>query len=73
MPNWPSIVTDLQAAHGRSELARKTGAGVTTLADLAAGKTSEPRHALGVKLLRLHKRVAQQSQSKYGQPEARNG
>jgi hypothetical protein len=61
MSNWPAIVSDLLAAHGRSDLARKVGSGVTTLADLAAGKTSEPRHALGVKLLRLHKRVPQQA------------
>lgn len=57
MTNWPTIISDLQAAHGRAELARIAGAGASTLADLATGKTKEPRHTLGVKLLQLHKRV----------------
>ena len=54
MTNWPTIISDLQAAHGRAELARIAGAGASTLADLATGKTKEPRHTLGVKLLKLH-------------------
>jgi hypothetical protein len=54
MTDWPTIISDLQAAWGRIELARKAGAGVSTLADLATGKTKEPRHTLGVRLLKLH-------------------
>lgn len=58
MTNWPTIISDLNAALGRAELARKAGAGVSTLADLATGKTKEPRHTLGVKLLKLHARAS---------------
>lgn len=54
MPNWIAIVSDLQERYGRTDLARKVEAGVSTLADLATGKTTEPRHSLGVLLLQLH-------------------
>lgn len=66
MPNWIAIVSDLQGRYGRADLARRVEAGVSTLADLANGKTSEPRHGLGVKLLRLHKRTCSLDQTKYG-------
>lgn len=44
-------------------MARKAGAGVSTLADLATGKTKEPRHTLGVNLLRLHARASKQKEA----------
>jgi hypothetical protein len=56
MTDWMTIVSDLLDAMGRAGLAQASGAGVSTLADLASGKTTEPRHALGVRLLALHKR-----------------
>lgn len=41
---------------GRAELAEAVEAGVSTLADLSTGKTSDPRHSLGVRLLALHRK-----------------
>ncbi len=60
MTNWASIVSELIDAHTRAELARLTGAGGATLFDLANGKSSEPRHALGVHLLALHAKLQRQ-------------
>lgn len=54
MTDWAALVSKLFAVLGRAELARLTGAGVTTLADLATGTTGEPRHALGTQLLALY-------------------
>lgn len=57
MTNWPTIVNDLtDTGMTRAELAAAVKAGVSTLADLATGSSGEPRHALGVRLLKLHAR-----------------
>ena len=61
MTDWQRIVSDLFKDYGRAGLAREVGAGVTTLADLANGVTTEPRHALGVRLLELCKEVKEKA------------
>lgn len=61
MTDWKAIVSDLFEAMGRAELAEAVEAGVSTLADLANGKTTEPRHGLGVRLLALHKRYCKKA------------
>lgn len=40
----------------QSQLAKQAGCGQATISDLASGKTQEPRHSLGMALLRVGKR-----------------
>lgn len=66
MTAWPSIISDLIGSGlTRAELAIEVEAGTATINDLARGETSEPRHALGQRLLALHaKRLTQNARSK---------
>jgi transcriptional regulator with XRE-family HTH domain len=41
----------------QSQLAKKAGCGQATISDLASGKTREPRHSLGLALLKVGKRL----------------
>lgn len=40
----------------QSQIAKQAGCGQATISDLASGKTQEPRHSLGVALMRVGKR-----------------
>ncbi len=40
----------------QSQIAKQAGCGQATISDLASGKTQEPRHSLGMALLRVGKR-----------------
>lgn len=40
----------------QSQLAKQAGCGQATISDLASGKTQEPRHSLGMALLKVGKR-----------------
>lgn len=37
----------------QSQIAKQAGCGQATISDLASGKTQEPRHSLGMALLRI--------------------
>lgn len=41
----------------QSQLAKQAGCGQATISDLASGKTLEPRHSLGVALVRIGRRL----------------
>lgn len=40
----------------QSQIAKQAGCGQATISDLASGKTQEPRHSLGVALMRIGRR-----------------
>lgn len=40
----------------QSQLAKQAGCGQATISDLASGKTLEPRHSLGMALIRVGRR-----------------
>ncbi len=57
--NWIDLITQLNA-HGltQQQIAAACGCGQTTISEIAAGKTKEPRYGLGQKLIDL---LAQQN------------
>lgn len=54
---WKHYIAAI-AAKGvsQSQLAKLAGCGQATISDLASGKTLEPRHSLGVALIRIGRR-----------------
>jgi transcriptional regulator with XRE-family HTH domain len=58
--NWIDLITQLNA-HGltQQQIAAACGCGQTTISEIAAGKTKDPRYGLGQKLIDL---LAQQKE-----------
>lgn len=54
---WKHYIAAI-AAKGisQSQLAKQAGCGQATISDLASGKTLEPRHSLGMALIRVGRR-----------------
>lgn len=54
---WNTVIADIQAYRGwtQPQVARAAGCAQATISDLATGKTTEPRFALGQQLLKLHR------------------
>ena len=54
--NWTHIIADLQSwGVTQPQIAAACGCAQATISDLATGKSSEPRYALGQSILALHK------------------
>lgn len=52
---WKTIIADLQAAGvTQPQIAAACGCAQATVSDLATGKSTEPRYALGRSILALH-------------------
>lgn len=53
--NWKTIIAELQA-YGvtQPQIAVACGCAQATISDLATGKSTEPRHALGQSILAMH-------------------
>lgn len=53
---WKDYIAAIaETGVSQSQIAKKAGCGQATISDLASGKTQEPRHSLGVALVRLGK------------------
>ncbi|MVT30182.1 helix-turn-helix domain-containing protein [Acidovorax citrulli] len=54
---WNTVIAEIQARRGwtQPQVARAAGCAQATISDLATGKTTEPRFALGQALLKLHR------------------
>lgn len=51
---WKDYITAIfEKGVSQSQLASLVGCGQATISDLASGKTREPRHSLGVAILRV--------------------
>ncbi|APW37629.1 hypothetical protein RD110_10870 [Rhodoferax koreense] len=52
---WKNVIAQIQTVRGltQPQIAAKAGCAQATISDLARGKTTEPRHSLGVRLLAL--------------------
>ena len=55
---WKDYIAAI-AAKGvsQNQLAKQAGCGQATISDLASGKTLEPRHSLGVALIKVGRRL----------------
>lgn len=52
---WMQIISELKGAgFSQSRIAEKCGCGQATISELAIGRTKDPQHSLGQKLLDLH-------------------
>lgn len=53
--DWEQLIAELVARRmSQTQIAAACGCGQATIADLANGKTKEPRHSLGETLRALH-------------------
>lgn len=53
---WKDYIAAIaETGVSQSQIAKKAGCGQATISDLASGKTQEPRHSLGVALVRFGK------------------
>jgi transcriptional regulator with XRE-family HTH domain len=53
--NWKNIIAELQAwGVTQPQIAAACGCAQATISDLATGKSTEPRYALGQSILSLH-------------------
>jgi transcriptional regulator with XRE-family HTH domain len=66
--DWKSLIADLKAAgYSQPQIADAVGrdmgrpCGQATIAELATGKTSQPRYELGRALERLHRKTKRKS------------
>jgi transcriptional regulator with XRE-family HTH domain len=56
--NWQTKLQEIRdAGYTVLEIAEECNASRTAISDLATGRNSEPKHALGEALLKMHKRV----------------
>lgn len=54
--NWKTIIAELQACGvTQPQIATACGCAQATISDLATGKSTEPRHALGQAILAMHR------------------
>lgn len=54
---WKNYIAAITASGmSQLQLAKLAGCGQATISDLASGKTLEPRHSLGVALIRIGRR-----------------
>ena len=60
---WKNVIADIQARQGwtQPQIAKAAGCAQATISDLATGKTTEPRFALGQVLLALSKKPARKT------------
>ena len=55
--HWKDYIAAIaEKGVSQSQLAKQAGCGQATISDLGSGKTQEPRHSLGMALLRIGKR-----------------
>lgn len=53
--DWTQIISELKGAgFSQARIAEKCGCGQATISELAIGRTKDPQHSLGQKLLALH-------------------
>jgi transcriptional regulator with XRE-family HTH domain len=53
--DWTQIISELKGAgFSQARIAEKCGCGQATISELAMGRTKDPQHSLGQKLLDLH-------------------
>lgn len=60
---WKNIIAEIQSRQGwtQPQIAKAAGCAQATISDLATGKTTEPRFALGQVLLALSKKPARKA------------
>lgn len=57
--NWSVVIADIQAAGwSQPRIAAECDCAQSTISDLAAGRTKDPRYTIGEALLRLRRRLA---------------
>lgn len=65
--NWTVVIADLQAAGwSQPRIAAECGCAQSTISDLAAGRTKDPRYTIGEALQRLRDKVAQPTTTPQG-------
>lgn len=60
---WKNVIAEIQSRQGwtQPQIAKAAGCAQATISDLATGKTSEPRFALGQVLLALSKKPSRKA------------
>lgn len=60
---WKNIIAEIQSRQGwtQPQIAKAAGCAQATISDLATGKTTEPRFALGQVLIALSKKPARKA------------
>jgi predicted XRE-type DNA-binding protein len=62
--NWTVVIADIQAAGwSQPRIAAECGCAQSTISDLAAGRTKDPRYTIGEALKRLRDQVCRPADS----------
>ena len=72
MTDWPVIIRELRIVGSMRylDIAIEVGCSEATISDLVTGRSREPRHSLGVRLLALYAKVSREAVTGNSQVES---